>query len=174
MDPVTMALMAGGSIAENMYSQSKADKRLDDFSKKIKGLGDEMQKKYDSMFTLAESFAPGGASYRRGLEQAVDTSFAAANQGIETAASKGINMTSAGTSVFTDIVKDDFTKGFMDNESEMAKIGLGYAGTGANIMGDYTNLMSSAASAEFAATDTSSPFGDLLDIGMMYMSSKGK
>lgn len=165
MDPVTMAILGGASVAENLYSQSQADKRLAGFEDKVNKLSTKLEERYESMFDIADMFAPGGQVYRQGLQSAIDTSFTTAQKSGETLQAKGVNMTSYGLGTAADIMEEGFTKSFIDTQTDLAKVGSSYGQVGGNILGQYVDLESDFASAEFAATDISSPFSDLIDIG---------
>ena len=166
LTPAQLRLLAGGSVLENLYSQSQSNKRLEGFEDRINELSTKLEDRYTSMFNIADMFAPGGQVYRQGMQTAVDTAFTTAQKGGETLQSKGVNLTSYGLGAATDIAEEGFTKSFMDNQTNLAQVGTSYGQLGSNMLGDYVDLQSDFASAEFMSTDVSSPFSDLLEIGL--------
>ena len=166
LTPAQIGLLAGGSVLENLYSQSQSNKRLEGFEDRINELSTKLEDRYTSMFNISDMFAPGGQVYRQGMQTAVDTAFTPAQKGGETLQSKGVNLTSYGLGTATDIAQKGFTKSFMDNQTNLAQVGTSYGQLASNMLGDYVDLVSDFASAEFMSTDVSSPFADLLEIGI--------
>ena len=151
------------SLGESLFQQSKANQRMQQFQGTLDDLGANIQERYESLFDIGEMFLPGGQAYRTGLQSAIDQSMVAARKGQEELTGKGINMTSYGTGAMQDVLEKQYTAGASSNMLDMSKVGLNFMQTGAGLVGDYSDVVTAAATGEFTGTDISSPFSDLLD-----------
>ena len=149
MDPVTMAIIAGVGMVGNSIDQYNTNQAHDEMMSKLASTGELIKDKYTEMFDIAKDYQIGGQFFKMAEQNAIDTAFVTAQKGNEDLKAKGINMTSYGTGVATDVIKDKFTSTLIEDYMDISKIGLSYNTLAGDMMGDYVDLTTGAAQSEF-------------------------
>ena len=165
MEPGTMMLIGQAISAGSSFFQNQANqKRADEFSKQIQESATVLKDRADDYFSVANYFKPGGQAWKDAYGSALDASYDVARKGREDLLAKGINMTSYGTGVQTDVVKDTFTKNLDEDLAALTKVGSSWANVGAGLLGDYTDLMTEGYAESYSASlSQDSPFGTVGD-----------
>ena len=181
LDPVTIAALgiAGAKTIGGFMDEANEKKARDSFLDELSSIGGEIKGKADEFFAIADDYLPGGSFWNQAQQQAINTSFTAAQKGQETAMASGINLSSYGTGVMQDVIKDDYTSNFVEDYKEFADIGLRYAGVGQSLYNQYADITTSAAQTDYMGQASQSSFmTDLADVGMdlasLYVSGGGK
>ena len=172
MDPVTLGIMVGSQVLKagaDIYATNKANKRSEEMMKRISETSDIMKSKYEEIFDIADYFKPGGAAFKDAVTQSADVAFTTARKGREDLLAKGIDMTSYGTGVQTDVVAEKFTSELMDRKKDLTAMGSNWASVGTGLMGDWADMLSTGYKGELDASlesmkQGSGGFGDLMDL----------
>ena len=167
IDPVTLAVIAGAKTIGSWMDNANEKKARKTFSEELSGIGSEIKSKADKFFDISEDYLPGGDFYNQAQQEAINTSFIAANKGNEMALSKGIDMSSYGTGTMQDVVQEQYTSNFVEDYKEFADIGIKYAGIGQSLYSQYADITTSAGQADYMAQSSSTnPLTDLADLGI--------
>ena len=146
MDPVTMMMIAkGAEIGFNYLADSQArasnEAQNEEMLANLERTAGLLKGKYEEMFDIADMFKPGGKAWQDAKQGAIDTAFFTAEKGKEDLMSKGIDLTSYGGDMSSDIIHDKFTTGLMEDYKDLTGLGTQWAQIGSGIMGDYASML---------------------------------
>jgi len=169
---ITAAVLGGAKTIGGWMDEANEKKARDNFLDELANIGGEIKGKADEFFDIADDYLPGGSFWNQAQQQAIDTSFTAAQKGQETAMASGINLSSYGTGVMQDVIKDDYTSNFVEDYKDFASIGLQYAGVGQSLYNQYADITTSALQTDYMGqASQTSTMTDLADMGMDIASS---
>lgn len=170
IEPFTMLMIgagiAGAKAIGGAMDEANEKKARDTFMSQIGELGADIKDRAEEFYDLSSQYAPGGSFWNMAGEQAINTAMVTSEKGYEKMLSQGIQLTDYGLDEFQDVAKETYTSSFVDDYKQFAEIGVKYASLGAEMEGQYTDLMSGAYQTDYMGEASETSFmTDIADFG---------